>query len=287
MTMAKDDFYVGYLPKAPGSLARWLRRGIITLLILFVLVAVFVAGNQYHFASTNFEYGQPTELKGVVSLTPVPMLTIETGKDLQGKAVTQSVLLVNFGKSGVEGIFKDVEKGLEKPLADFEFTLSGTLIYGEGKTVFELTDQHASIIGHTPLNKPYSKSRQKDLGEQTAYGEIIDPKCYFGVMKPGFGKVHRSCAIRCIAGGISPVIVKKNDDGTRQFILLAGNENTTESSVISKLAGRQVTITGHLTQMDDWLVLKYNDQQLSQIHTQNQKLLSSKTLLDKKIPLCN
>ena len=36
----------------------------------------------------------------------------------------------------------------------------------------------------------------------TLKGEIIDPKCYLGAMKPGGGKTHKACAMRCIAGGI-------------------------------------------------------------------------------------
>lgn len=39
----------------------------------------------------------------------------------------------------------------------------------------------------------------------TLEDEIIDPKCYFGVI-PGKGKIHRSCAIRCISDGIPPVL---------------------------------------------------------------------------------
>jgi len=30
------------------------------------------------------------------------------------------------------------------------------------------------------------------ISKMTLQGEIIDPKCYFGVMKPGKGKIHRS-----------------------------------------------------------------------------------------------
>ena len=281
----KNDFYVGYLPKAPARLAVWLRRVIAVLLLLLALLAVLVAGNQHRFASTNFEYGQPTTLKGKVSLTPVPRLTIKSGQNQQGLPVVKSLLLVNFGKSGVTEIFQDLERELGRPLADFEFTLSGTLIYGEGKAVFELTDQRTSILDHTPLDEPYPQVRMKDLDEQSIYGEIIDPKCYFGVMKPGFGKVHRSCAIRCIAGGISPVMVKKNADGSQQFVLLVSNNNATNNYTISRLAGKKLTISGRLKQMDDWLVLNYDQQQLAK--TQSPQLLAGSALLDEGITRCN
>ena len=283
--MRKNEFYIGYLPKAPGTLARWLRGIIAVLLALLSLVAVFVAGNQQPFAETYFEYGKSTQLKGVVSLTPVPRLIVKTGVDLKGQAVTKSILLVNFGKSGAAEIFYNVEKTSGRPLTALEFTLQGSLIYGEGKVVFELTDRHASVLDYVPLNQPYSPVKMNDLGEQSIYGEIIDPKCYFGVMKPGFGKVHRSCAIRCISGGISPVMVTKNENGYKQFILLTADNSATSSHKISKLAGKPLTINGQLTQMDDWLVLHYNEQELAKI--QHQKFVAGPLLPHQGITICN
>ena len=64
----------------------------------------------------------------------------------------------------------------------------------------------------------------KDLGITKIKGEIIDPKCYFGVMKPGEGKPHRDCAIRCILGGISPMLAVKNEKGEANYYLLASSD---------------------------------------------------------------
>jgi hypothetical protein len=61
----------------------------------------------------------------------------------------------------------------------------------------------------------------KDLGLIKINGEIIDPKCYFGVMKPGKGKPQCDCAIRCILGGITPMLVVKNEQGDANYYLLA------------------------------------------------------------------
>ncbi|MDN5215281.1 hypothetical protein QQ020_24595 [Fulvivirgaceae bacterium BMA12] len=297
--MKENDFYVGYLPKAPRSMSKWLKAVIAGLLLLPGFVALMVAGNQHRFAATNFEYGQLTELTGVVSLEPVPRLIVEAGRDQRGGVITKSVLLVNFGKSGVETIFRNLEKELGRPLTNFEFNLRGTLIYGEGKTVFELTDQEASVLGHKILDKAYVPVKTVALGEQSFEGEIIDPKCYFGVMKPGFGKVHRSCAIRCIAGGISPVMATKNENGEKQFILLLADKGKTKWPLISRLAGKPITIKGELKQVDDWLVLHYDDQLLYEAASfpiipnesdklaREPKLLAGPNALDANIVLCN
>ena len=41
-------------------------------------------------------------------------------------------------------------------------------------------------------------------------GEIVDSKCYLGVMNPGEGTVHRDCAARCLSGGLPPMLVVRS-----------------------------------------------------------------------------
>ncbi len=43
---------------------------------------------------------------------------------------------------------------------------------------------------------------EEDLGEVLRAGEILDAKCWFGAMRPGFGKTHKSCAALCARGGL-------------------------------------------------------------------------------------
>ena len=54
-------------------------------------------------------------------------------------------------------------------------------------------------------------------------------------MKPGEGKTHRSCAIRCIAGGIPPVF-KTDSSG---YFLLVNEKNEPVSSEIVNIVGDQ------------------------------------------------
>ena len=62
---------------------------------------------------------------------------------------------------------------------------------------------------------------REDLGEVQLTGEIVDSKCYFGVMNPGGGKVHRDCAARCISGGIPPAFLVRDGGGNTATLLLA------------------------------------------------------------------
>ncbi len=62
-----------------------------------------------------------------------------------------------------------------------------------------------------------------DLGPVvTLHGEIVDSKCHTGVMNPGRGKVHRDCAVRCLSGGVPPVLVES--DPPYRLILLSDAE---------------------------------------------------------------
>ena len=65
-----------------------------------------------------------------------------------------------------------------------------------------------------------SSESAMSLGERTLVGEIVDSKCYLGVMNPGSLTPHRACAIRCISGGIPPVLLVHQTNGTALYFLL-------------------------------------------------------------------
>ena len=49
------------------------------------------------------------------------------------------------------------------------------------------------------------------IGEVTLVGEVVDPKCWLGDMKPGDGKAHAACARLCMEGGIPPMLRVRTD----------------------------------------------------------------------------
>ena len=104
--------------------------------------------------------------------------------------------------------------------------------------------------------------QQKDLGNMKVKGEIIDPKCYFGVMKPGEGKVHRDCAIRCILGGIPPVMLVTNAKGEKNYYLVVGPNGEKMNKAVQEYVAEPVEMEAHLIQYDDWIVMYVKDQKL-------------------------
>ena len=244
MTDRKDTgFYIGYHPKAPGSYRKTLVVSVMVITAAVLVTACILAISQHPFSRNVFEFGTLTTIEGTLTMDPVPRLL--TGPADQ----PTSVLLVGFGKCGAEATLEAIENQEHAVLDGREIALRGTLIYGEGKTLMELTEGTGSwggIIGEGRHALTF-----ESVGNRTISGKIIDPKCYFGVMKPGEGKTHRSCAIRCISGGIPPVF--KTADG--QFILLQ-HETISLSSALLAYVDDLITINGALGQSGDWLVME-------------------------------
>ena len=82
------------------------------------------------------------------------------------------------------------------------------------------------------------------FGETTLTGELVDTKCYFGVMRPATGKVHRACAIRCLSGGVPPGLLVQDDAGDAWVYLLAGDGEPLDYNI--EWAALEVTVRGRL-----------------------------------------
>ena len=86
------------------------------------------------------------------------------------------------------------------------------------------------------------------LGEFAIAGEIIDGKCYPGIMKPGRTKTHRACAIRCISGGVPPVFRAENKSGQSLYFLLADLDGQAVNDRILNMVADPIQITGEVLQ---------------------------------------
>jgi hypothetical protein len=99
------------------------------------------------------------------------------------------------------------------------------------------------------------RGRTEDLGAVTLTGELVDTKCYIGVMRPATGKVHRACAIRCLSGGVPPGLLLRDADGNGVVLLLAGTEGRA-LDLDPQLAARTLTVDGRLEVLDGTPVLR-------------------------------
>lgn len=214
--MKQDDFYIGYAKKAPRGMRRT-ARWIYFCILVFVVIAAFniVARDNEPFNGHRHEFGDTTVLSGIIRNNPYPLLEIEKG------GIKKNILLVGFGKTNFKNEFNDGST----------IVVKGYLIYGDGHTLLQVLESELEEPATISLARdPYIEGKHVGL-----HGTIIDPVCYFGVMKPGEGKIHRSCAVRCISGGIPPVFMT-TISGHHEYFLLDYDDNVKKEEILEMVA---------------------------------------------------
>lgn len=90
----------------------------------------------------------------------------------------------------------------------------------------------------------------------TIEGEVVDTWCYTsGVMGPGRGEVHKSCARKCVGGGVTAGIV--TDDGTLYIAAKHKAYNGCAGLLLPFVASR-VKVSGWLAEKGGVKLLKIN-----------------------------
>lgn len=224
--MNDDEFYVGYLDRPPPRLARWLRGIVAALIIGGAFVAGLWISAQLPFGPGVFEFGHSRHFEGVLSLQPYPSLLVERpgriSPDWSGGAAAAGP---EFSRYWLSGPGKEGADRLVAGLDGQAVALSGTLIYRDQQTFIKLDG--AAVTALPPDGRDHFSVRSlaltpRALGTVDVSGEIIDPQCYLGIMKPGFGIPHRACAIRCLAGGVPPLLRSTDGGGITRYYLLLG-----------------------------------------------------------------
>jgi hypothetical protein len=224
-TIPNDDFYVGYLPEAPAGLGRIAARITAGILLAGLIAGGLLIFGQPPFAMSRFQYGEYRDYAGVIEEWPYPMLVTDNA----------SFLLVAPGKHGLS----DTVKGLQGK----HVQLKGSLIERTPDRMIEVVP--ASIVTGTQPSQMASQ-RISDLGSVTLRGEIIDTKCYLGVMNPGEHKVHRDCAVRCISGGVPPAFLARDAAGDAWVLLLVGDDGRALSKEVLPFVAEPLEISGVL-----------------------------------------
>ncbi len=227
-----NDFYIGYLPKAPTALARFVRRAIIVLGLLAVTTSLVLVVGQMPFANSAFEYGKVRNFEGVVVTQPFPMLLVVRPGEVGQQDKYSRYLLVAPGKHGADDLVASFDGK--------QVRLQGQLIYREGGTMVEITPGSVTVVNTGSA----VQETTRNLGAVSLTGEIVDSKCYLGVMNPGQGKVHRDCAARCLSGGTPPIFV--TTDGHEQFLLVGLNGFALGRDALREFVGEPMTIRGEV-----------------------------------------
>ncbi len=213
--------------------------------MLVAILGAVLAAVQRPFAPAVFEYGTLRTIEGTIERDPIPTLVVpRPGRIGETPAVSRYLLTV-FGKQGADAVVV--------PHVGRVVQVDGTLIHRDGRTMVEIAPGGIRIAGGV---RPAARSVRRTVGEVTLVGEIVDSKCFLGVMNPGERKPHRACAARCIAGGVPPLFVVRDRTGTSAEMVLVGADAEPIHTQVLPLVAEPVEIRGVLEQIDDLWILR-------------------------------
>jgi hypothetical protein len=238
-----DPHFVGWLPM-PRPLTRFLAPVAVGLVVGAGVLAGVIAFSQRSPGTGQWEE-QPTALVGVVYAQPYAMLRVP------GAAGPETVLLVEEGKFGA--------KERVRPFDGRAVRVTGRLLHRDGMRLLELTAEEEGIRrAEMPADRRSALERPAPtpLGQVTLAGEIIDPKCHLGGMKPGGGRTHKGCALLCLRGGVPPMFVSRGDDGAAVYHLLTDPDGGPLSPALFDRVGERVSLTAEAELWGDLRVLK-------------------------------
>jgi nitrite reductase/ring-hydroxylating ferredoxin subunit/DMSO/TMAO reductase YedYZ heme-binding membrane subunit len=237
--VATAPFYVGYAGRAPGPTARFVRHAIVAILVLAVGLDVGFAVNQRSYDASGFEFGTLTTVEGTVRTKPYPL--IEVPRPGPAGSVSRYLLAAQGKHGAVLATAGQDGKTLR---------IRGSFAYRDNLALLEIADLEA----RPPLAAHRPEAPVKDHGSWQLTGEIVDSKCYIGVMNPGHGKTHRGCAARCLSGGLTPLfVVAGRDDLPFELVLTTDRGDPFPDA--GRAAGKPVALTGRILQQGDlWLL---------------------------------
>ncbi|MEO1100522.1 MAG: hypothetical protein AAFW65_01615 [Pseudomonadota bacterium] len=240
--MSDNDFFIGWAEEAPEPDRRFFLGAGLGLMTTTAGLAGSLAVLQQRPGAGTWNQGAVREWTGIITGQPYAMLRTV---DIDGTPKT--ALLSCLGKCGVAARVGSLEG---QPVV-----VKGSLIQ-RGK--------HAMIAVADGMDwiKPLSEPLPADLafpdlervGPVSLVGEILDPKCWFGAMRPSEGKVHKSCAALCIRGGLPPAFYAKTQSGTSALMIMTDAGDAHGEALLPFVAD-PVKVSGQVRRWGDLLLL--------------------------------
>jgi methionine sulfoxide reductase heme-binding subunit len=268
----KKEFFIGWANNNK-SLFKVTRLATLFAICFFIIISVLLSSSQQKISTLKIDYDNVKQIEGWLSNKPVPTLRIIDGKDVYGNPIFKTILLVDAFKFGADAVVKKVLKGDSIKYVRLTGYLSSNIIncgdsaYSHacaeicqqciiGTTKYPVMEIENGLYSFEEKPSPIALANNTtNSSTQIIKGEIIDPKCYFGAMNPGEGKPHLSCAVRCISGGIMPVL-KYEVNNEKRYAVLVGLDGEKINDDIIKYIGLPVQVEGSFSTIDDWGVIK-------------------------------
>jgi hypothetical protein len=237
------SFFVGYLPM-PADLKKFTIIIAVVLLVATTVLSTMFSRQQSLSGKGIIDTSGTVTIEGLLTVDPYPVLHVAGNEP-------KSVILVLIGKHSADDI--------ALPHANTLVSVTGSSINRGGWSMLEISGSES--IEKNPEGKLVTVPEAQALGEVTMRGEIVDSKCFLGVMKPGPGKIHRACAALCLLGGIPPMFVIRDPEGQKFGYLLTDSTGRSSSKQLSPMVATPVKVNGTLEKRGDLTYLKLSDDQ--------------------------
>lgn len=245
MSKPDEEFFIGYAPLLPRGIRRFLRLAIIGLGCGMVTWAAVLTAGHVTVGSGAFEFGQVVPFAGTIVERPYPALRLD-GLDPNA---APSPLLVAPGKHGADAIVAGLDER--------RVTFLGTRIQRGPHTMIQLEPASVVVRQGPSTTMPRGTAAQDSADARVnVTGEVVDSKCFLGVMVPGSGKTHKDCASLCLRGGIPPAIYLEDRGGRWALLLLTGPSGEPVTAPARDVAGEVIRMAGTIKRRNGWQVLR-------------------------------
>ncbi len=239
-----DDMFIGWA-KAPAVDRRFLLAAMPLTLAGTTGLGWLVANEIGDPGAGRWEQGATHVVEGVLAAKPYPMIRVA---DETAPFGMRSVLIVAQGKC--TGALK---------LADLDgkpVKASGVLIARNERRMLEVPLSVNRWLEPLPVTggvAPLAAPAAENLGRVRLSGQIMDSKCFFGVMRPGHGKTHKACAALCIRGGVPPSFWARDAQGRESVLLMTDARGAPLAEAILPLVADPVAAEGEIVRVGDLL----------------------------------
>ena len=251
-----DDFYIGWEAKSAPRIGKFVRVLVALIFIAAIGLGLAFAVVQHSIGVSVFEWGTVKQFSGILKLEPYPHLLVPRPGTHGPQNTFSTYYLVAPFK---HGLARENFSALDGKTV----SLQGTLIYRGDQTMVEALPD--SIKAADKQLSSTMRTETIPLGRQTLTGEIVDSKCFLGVMNPGQLLPHRACAIRCISGGIPPVLLVRDAEGGANYLLLVSADGKPVNQEVLDFVAEPVQITGEVERQGELLILRADPKSILRI----------------------
>jgi hypothetical protein len=168
----------------------------------------------------------------------------------------QPALLVGSGKIGVQPrLPEDIPPGARVRVLASPIRRAQQLMLA-----VEDDDGWITRIDATPLSTAVPTLGIAEpilLGHVLLNGEIVDAKCWFGAMNPGYGLTHKACAMLCALGGLPLAFCPAGQCGTGlEAMLFLNEQGKPHGRDILPFVAQKVAVQGALVRHQGFLQLR-------------------------------